>query len=166
MSEKNQHGLFEGVQSAVRPLTENGKFQLERVSYGSSSGTIDIFLISDLMDILLITNLKYCSETTMCYFSLHHPGKKGTYSLFPTHEIKIRFEKIGQKGSFQYDDLKNKARNYNELFQIILEKTEYLRIISRICSEIMYNIQENNLQKKPWTFLLEKNDGMIRVREE
>ena len=166
MSENQKPGLFEEIQSAVHPLTENGKFQLDLISYGSSSGYIDIFLTSDLIDIRLITNLKYRPETTMCYFVLYNQGKNVTAGLFPTREIKIRVEKPRQKVSSRYDDLKKSAGNYTTLFQNILEKTEYIPTISRICKEISYNLQKNNLQKKPWLFLLENDDGMIRIREE
>ncbi len=136
----SDQGLLEQVREGVRPLTDDGDFQLESISYCDSyqdGGTIR--LTSPHMDINFLHNLRVLTEVPV-YFRIRlvkEPFKAKT--LFAARHIPITFHscELSREGS---ERARAGAHNGENFIAILLEETGFIEELHRLSREIRANL--------------------------
>jgi hypothetical protein len=132
----NEPGLLERIDVAVRPLTDNGEFRLERVEYISYYGDVGVVLSSQNFDINFHILLK-APERITCFFIVKHVEKFfGAQTLFSAFNIDIpmRVEKTG--GNIEYEWLRLRYRHYQKINEVLLQNSRFIDEIQRLSKEI------------------------------
>jgi hypothetical protein len=136
MFESTEPGMLERVKEAVRPLTEDGHFRFERFEYMEYHGDADVYLSSQNFDIKFHMLLKVHKDV-FCFFIVKDGNKFFTAdTLFQVFHIDIplRIKKLDPE--IHYESLKVFYRHYQKISEVLLEKTQFIDELSRLCKEI------------------------------
>jgi len=141
MIKNNQQlGLLENLQKAVRPLTTDGEFQLVTVLWGAYDGEVALTLHSDAVDLTFQTNLR--SSNTIFWFFTDNASEKKFYAkyLIPALNINITTGTWEYVNNLEYGFMNGHHEKYQIEIEYLLEKTGYLKFISKLCTEIKENL--------------------------
>lgn len=142
MKESEEPGLLERIQTAVQPLTADGKFQLDRIEYGSMYGDVDVNLYSKDLDITFHTML-HASGEVHCFFRVK--SEKKVFSakhLFPALKLSIPLKKGELIRDRDYELIKNSVENHQKIISMLLETKGFLPELNRLCIEIKEKFPE------------------------
>jgi len=158
MIKPEEPGMLEWIEDAIRPLTDEGKFRLERVEYMDNHGDVDIILSSKNYDIKFHMLLKVHKDF-FCFFIIKK-GERIFFAdiLFSALSLDIPLHIIKRDPEIHYENLKQLHRRYQMINKIVFEKTKFIQELNRLSREI-----RNVLPVLDEWFSIEKVDEAYRL---
>lgn len=129
-------GLLKHIQTAVQPLTADGEFQLEAISYGSYYGQVTVVLVSREMDIVFNLNLKgYPIVGCVLRPRSINLSFIAEY-LFPALGIDISFKRCNYIKDLDLTMFNGTPHKHQKIIDYLVEKSGCTIGLNELCTEI------------------------------
>jgi hypothetical protein len=135
-------GILEQIEKAVQPLTGNGEFHLESITFEDYDREITVIIRSHELEIQFQTTMRTHSRV-LCYFVVH-PVEKSFISiyLYPARGIRIPInDGRPMKERFPSENFPT-AQKYHALIDYYLQETGFIQELNRQCNAIHAEMPE------------------------